>query len=83
MITIPVNLPDSVFGTLRRTPNEVAQEMAIASAIHWYQQGQISMGRAAEVAGMDRPQFLAELARRKVDVFVVEEEDLAREFKSV
>ena len=41
------------------------------------------MERAAETAGMDRPQFLAELARRKVDVFVVDEEDLERELDRV
>jgi predicted HTH domain antitoxin len=53
--------------------------MRIAAAIHWYQQSAISMERAAETAGMSRAEFLAELARRRVDVFVVDEEDLARE----
>jgi predicted HTH domain antitoxin len=37
------------------------------------------MARAAETAGMTRAEFLAELARRRVDVFVVDEQDLARE----
>ena len=31
------------------------------------------MERAAEFAGMSRAEFLAELARRRVDVFVVDE----------
>jgi len=39
------------------------------------------MERAAETAGMSRPEFLAELARRRVDVFLVDEEDLARELR--
>ncbi len=50
--------------------------MRVAASIHWYQQGAISMERAAEAAGMDRPRFLVELARRRIDVFVVDEEDL-------
>lgn len=33
------------------------------------------MERAAEFAGLSRSEFLAELARRRVDVFVVDEED--------
>ena len=37
------------------------------------------MARAAETASMSRAEFLAELARRRVDVFVVDEQDLARE----
>ena len=33
------------------------------------------MARAAETAGMGRVELLAELARRRVDVFVVDERD--------
>jgi predicted HTH domain antitoxin len=55
--------------------------MRLAAAIHWYQQSAISMARAAETAGMSRAEFLAELARRRVDVFVVDEQDLARELR--
>lgn len=83
MTELAVRIPDNLLGSLRKAPHEMAREMQIASAIHWYGQGLISMGRAAEAAGMDRPQFLAELARRKVDVFVVDEEDLERELMSV
>ena len=39
------------------------------------------MERAAETARMSRSEFLAELGRRHVDVFVVDEEDLARELR--
>ncbi len=39
------------------------------------------MERAAEAAGMARPEFLAELAHRRIDVFVTDEEDLARELR--
>lgn len=39
------------------------------------------MERAAETAGMSRAEFLAELARRRVDVFVIDEQDLAEELR--
>lgn len=83
MTELAVSIPDNLFGSLRKAPHELAKELRIAAAIHWYQQGLISMGRAAETAGMDRPEFLAELARRKIDVFVIDEEDLERELKGV
>lgn len=83
MTELAVRIPDSLLGALRKTPQELAREMRVAAAIHWYQQGTISMERAAEAAGMDRPMFLGELARRHVDVFVVDEEDLARELQNV
>ena len=37
------------------------------------------MERAAEFAGLSRSEFLAELARRRVDVFVIDEKDLTQE----
>ena len=79
MTHVDVTVPDGLLAALRKAPHEVGDEMRLAAAIHWYQQGRISMARAAEIAGMTRAEFLAELARRRVDVFVVDEQDLARE----
>jgi predicted HTH domain antitoxin len=81
MTSVEVTFPDSLFAALRKAPHEVGREIRVAASIHWYQQGAISMERAAEFAGLTRPAFLAELARRHVDVFVVDEEDLARELR--
>lgn len=78
MTNVQIAVPDSLFAALRKAPHEVGKEIRLAASIHWYQQGAISMG-AAEVAGMSRKEFLAELARRRVDVFLIEQEDLARE----
>ncbi len=79
MTTIQVTLPDTAFAALRRSPHEFAAELRLAGAIHWYQQALISMERAAEIAGLDRKSFIEELARRKVDVFQVDVDDLRRE----
>ncbi len=81
MTTLEVTVPDSVFAALRRAPREVAAEMRIAAAIHWYQQTVVSMERGAEIAGLSRPDFLAELARRQVDVFQVDFDDLREELR--
>lgn len=81
MTHVDVPVPDSLFASLRKAPHEVAAEIRIAAAIHWYQQGTISMERAAEAAGMGRADFLAELARRRVDVFAIDDQALARELK--
>lgn len=81
MTDLSISVPESLFAALRKAPHEVGREIQIAASIHWYQQGVISMERAAEFAEMSRVEFLRELARRRVDVFVVEEEDLARELR--
>jgi predicted HTH domain antitoxin len=79
MTRIEVPLPDGLFAALRRAPAEMVDEIRIAAAIHWYQQGAISMERAAETAGLGRADFLAELARRRIDVFQVDLADLRAE----
>ena len=81
MTDLHISVPESLFAALRKAPHEVGREIRIAASIHWYQQGAISMERAAEFAEMSRAEFLSELARRHVDVFVVEDEDLARELR--
>ena len=61
---------------LKKEPHELAAELRLAAAIHWYQQGVLSMERAAETACMPRAEFLAALACRRVDVFVVDDQEL-------
>lgn len=83
MAQILFDFPPSVFSALRRSPEEFAREMRLAAAIHWYSQEQISQGKAAEIAGISRAEFLDELFRRRIPALQVtlEEvrEELARE----
>jgi predicted HTH domain antitoxin len=79
MISVEVTFPDSLLAALRKAPHEVGREVRVAASIHWYQQSAISMERAAEFAGLSRREFLAELARRRVDVLVIEGKDLVLE----
>ncbi|WP_254045214.1 UPF0175 family protein [Thiohalocapsa sp. ML1] len=53
--------------------------MKLAAAIHWYGRGLLSQERAAELAGMNRRDFIRALAREGVDVFHVDDDGLARE----
>jgi len=81
MTTISIELPTDVFSSLRRSPAEFASEMRLAAAIHWYSRGEISQGKAAEIAGVPRVAFIDELARQHVDAFVVDAADLRREIE--
>jgi len=55
--------------------------MRLAAAIHWYERGEISQEKAAQVAGLDRTNFLLALAQEGEDAFVVDFADLDREFQ--
>jgi predicted HTH domain antitoxin len=81
MTTVSFDLPSEVFSALRRSPEEFATEMRLAAAIYWYSRGEISQGKAAEVAGIPRVAFIDELAKRKVSAFVVDPVDLKKELE--
>lgn len=51
MLEITMKLDEDVLSALRRSPDEFANEMRLAAAIHWYKRGEISQEKAAQVAG--------------------------------
>lgn len=79
MTTLELTVPEEIFATLRRSPDELARELRLAAAVHWYSRGKISQERAAQFAGLDRTDFLLALAREGVDAFVVDFDSLRRE----
>jgi predicted HTH domain antitoxin len=81
MTAITLQMPDDVFSALRRSPEEFGREMRLAAAVHWYSRGEVSQEKAAEIAGLNRKEFLLALAREKVDVFLVDLDDLKRELE--
>ncbi|MGE0887210.1 MAG: UPF0175 family protein [Blastocatellales bacterium] len=81
MTELTLQTDDEVLAALRSSPDEFIQELKLAAAIHWYQRGKISQEKAANFAGLDRTDFLLELARRGEDAFVLDFADLAKEMQ--
>lgn len=53
-----------------------ARELAVLAAVKLYELGRLSSGRAAELAGMSRVEFLLELQRYQVCPLSAELQDL-------
>jgi len=71
MIDISIQLPDEIFDSFRCNPQEFVKKMKLAAAIHWYQKGEISEKKAAQVAGLNHRDFLMSLAEEKVSVSTI------------
>jgi predicted HTH domain antitoxin len=79
MTTVTIELPETVFSALRLAPKDFMREMRIAAAVQWYAQQQISQGKAAEIAGLSRVEFLDELFKRRVPAIQITLEELEEE----
>jgi predicted HTH domain antitoxin len=68
-VALTIDMPETVFSAIRKSPSEFAAEMRLAAAVKWYEMGVVSQEKAAEIAGLIRADFISSLARFGVSPF--------------
>ena len=63
MATVSFEIPVEVFEKRFGSVEEFTRELRLAAAVFWYHRVEISMERAAQIAGLDRTDFLLTLAK--------------------
>lgn len=81
MSQITLTLPDDTSLALKIAPETLGAELLLAAAIKLYENGRLSSGAAARLAGIPRPLFLLRLADYGVDTFRLTEDELRREVR--
>ncbi len=69
MTTITVECPDEVLVSLKENSAEASAEFRVAAAMKLYELGRLTSGRAAQLAGLSRVEFLQAAARYRVPAF--------------
>jgi predicted HTH domain antitoxin len=79
MVQLMIEMPEGAFASLRKDPESFARELRLAAAVKWYEIGEVSQGRAAEIAGVSRQEILAALGRYRVSPFQYTPEEVLEE----
>ena len=79
MPRLSFELPDGAVPAAYKTDAQFLCAMRLAAAMFWYQRAEISMEKAAMIAGLHRADFMDALAAAKIDTFAVDVDELRRE----
>lgn len=82
-IELTVQVPEDVLYTLNETKKEFTRKMKLYAAVELYRLQKLSMGKAAELAGMNKVDFLFELGRCGIPAINYDEDDFAEEIARV
>jgi predicted HTH domain antitoxin len=78
-IKISLEISEEPLISLKERPETFARELQMLAAVKLYELGKLSSGRAAQLAGVTRVEFLLALGRYEVSPFALDAETLAED----
>jgi predicted HTH domain antitoxin len=79
MVQLTLNVPDDLDLALNVESGALSRELLFAAAVKLFELGKISSGKAAEVAGVPKPLFLAKLIDVGVSASTLNGKDIAED----
>lgn len=79
MQTIQLELPEEPLLSLKQTPEHFALEIKRLAAVKLFELGRLSSGRAAQLAGLSRVEFLLTLQQYQVAPFQLSAAELQQD----
>ena len=82
MTTITIQCPDEVLISLKEDAAAFGRDLALTAAMKYYELGRLSSGRAAELAGLSRVEFLRRAAEFRVPAWDLSHEELQEDLRN-
>jgi predicted HTH domain antitoxin len=82
MSSVQIDIPEEVLISLKQTPDGFSRELCLLAAVKLFELGRLSSGRAAQLAGITRVEFLNILGRYQVSPFTLSAEELAQDVQN-
>ena len=81
--TISIDFPSDMFLALNETESEIKQRIKISLAIRLYKLQKLTIGKAAQVAGLSRLQFETLLSENKISISNLTIEDVISDIEKL
>ncbi|MEW6096853.1 MAG: UPF0175 family protein [bacterium] len=79
MSVAQVEMPDEVLAVLGTTKQQLSQKLKELAALKLFQEGKISSGKASELVGISRMEFIEVLAKNNIPFFRQTPDELAED----
>lgn len=79
MVHIALDIQEGALSSVRQDPETFARELRLAAAVKWYEVRRVSQGRAAEIAGLSRGEFIDALGRYGISPFQQTADELVQD----
>jgi predicted HTH domain antitoxin len=81
IVNISIPIKENILLSVKETKDEFTKEVLFLSALFFYRKRKLSLGKAAELAGYSRIEFIEKLQIENEDVFDYNEEEIDEIFE--
>lgn len=81
--TITINIPSDILLALNETEAELQQNIKTSLAVRLYRMEKLTIGKAAQLAGLSRFQFETMLSEHEIPISMLSIEDIREDIKKL